>query len=211
MIFASRASTSPVAGENQWIDFRQRGIGFDERLIQAMHELARLRDGGIGHANFVGDVICLGIGQTAVRIDGDLVNLVRRMLGNLFDFHAAFGTGHQRDALRGAVDHHADVQFLADVGAFLDQQTFHQPPFRSGLVSHQGHAQDILGIVVHFLQRLGYFDAAALAAAAGVNLRLDHPDLCRRVLRAAASASATEKQGTPRGVATPYLRRSSLP
>ena len=39
------------------------------------------------------------------------------------------------------------------------------------------HAQNFGGVVAHFRNRFGDLDAAALAATAGVNLRLDDPDL----------------------------------
>ena len=50
-----------------------------------------------------------------------------------------------------------------------------------------------------FLQRLGDLDAAAFAAPAGVNLRLDDPDLSAELARSRIGLIATEKQGTPRG------------
>ncbi len=40
----------------------------------------------------------------------------------------------------------------------------------------QRHAEDLLGQLADFLDRPGELDATALAAAAGVDLRLDHPD-----------------------------------
>ena len=35
----------------------------------------------------------------------------------------------KRDALRGAVDDHADIEFFADIGALLHQQAIHEPAF----------------------------------------------------------------------------------
>jgi len=61
----------------------------------------------------------------------------------------------------------------------------------------------------HFIRRFRHLHAAALAAAAGVDLRLYDPYLAASS-RAAFTASSTEKQGKPRGVATPYFRRISL-
>ncbi len=69
-----------------------------------------------------------------------------------------------------------NVQFLLDVGAFLDQQAAHFLAFRAGLVRDQLHAEDLVRVFAHLIQRLGNLDAAALAAAAGVDLRLDDPD-----------------------------------
>ena len=89
----------------------------------------------------------------------------------------------KRHALRGAVDDHADVEFLADVGALLHQQAPHEPAFGPGLMGHQRHAEDLRGELVDLLERLRHLDAAALAAAAGVNLRLDDPDLAAELAR----------------------------
>jgi hypothetical protein len=50
----------------------------------------------------------------------------------------------------------------------------HDSAFRAGLVRDQFHAQHLSGEVSGFVHRLGDLYATALAAAAGVNLRLDH-------------------------------------
>ena len=57
---------------------------------------------------------------------------------------------------------------------FFDQHALDHAAFRTGLMGHQRHAQDLLRDLGGFLGILGDFDAAALAASAGVNLRLDH-------------------------------------
>jgi hypothetical protein len=50
-----------------------------------------------------------------------LVDQSRGFFGDFLDFHATFGGGHEHHATGGAVDHGAQVQFLGDVGAGLDQ------------------------------------------------------------------------------------------
>ena len=47
---------------------------------------------------------------------------------------------------------------------------------RAGLVRDQRHAQHALGFLLHILDGFDDLDAAALAAAAGMDLRLHHPD-----------------------------------
>ena len=66
---------------------------------------------------------------------------------------------------------------MLDVGAFFDQQVADLLAFRTGLVGDQLHAENLAGVFAHLFERLGDLDAAALAAAASVNLGLDHPDL----------------------------------
>jgi hypothetical protein len=46
----------------------------------------------------------------------------------------------------------------------------------------------------HFFERPGHLDAAALAAASGVNLRLDYPGFAAELLCGALTASSTLKQ-----------------
>src|SRR5262249_45736996 len=108
---------------------------------------------------------------------------LRRPGDDLLDVHAALGGRHQHDLLRAAVDHHADVELLADVGAFLDQQAPHLLAFGPGLVRDELHAEDLLGAQPHFVERFGDLHAAALAAAAGVDLRLHYPDAAAELLR----------------------------
>jgi len=118
-----------------------------------------------------GDQGAAGPGRRIDRETSDCVRLVTR---HVLDVHAAFGGGHERHALRAAVHHHADVELLLDVGALLDEEPPHFLPFGPGLVRLQHHAEDLAGPFAHFTRRFRHLHAAALAAAAGVNLRLHH-------------------------------------
>jgi hypothetical protein len=53
------------------------------------------------------------------------VDLLRVLRRDFLDVHAAFGRRHQADALRHAVDDHADIELFLDVGALFDQQAPH--------------------------------------------------------------------------------------
>ncbi len=48
------------------------------------------------------------------------------------------------------------------------------PAFRTGLMGHQRHSQDLLGDLSSFGGILGDLNPAAFAASAGVNLSLDY-------------------------------------
>ena len=50
-------------------------------------------------------------------------------------------------------------------------------------MGHERHSQDLRGMLMHLCERLRHLDAAAFAAAAGVNLRLYHPDLAAELAR----------------------------
>ena len=117
------------------------------------------------------------------RVDEDLEDLLRRVVRHRLDVHAAFAAGHHRHVLRGAVGERGDVVLLLDVGAFFDQQPAHLLALGPGLVGDQLHAQDLPGQLLDLVERARQLDAAALAAAAGMDLRLDHPDGAAQLLR----------------------------
>ena len=99
-----------------------------------------------------------------------------RLLRHLFDVHAAFGGGDEGDARGLAVDQRGKIKLARDVGAFLDIKPAHHAPLRPGLMGDQRHAQHAGGFALHVVDGAHDLDAAALAAPAGMDLRLDHPD-----------------------------------
>jgi hypothetical protein len=64
----------------------------------------------------------------------------------------------------------------------LDVQAADLLAFRTRLVRHQLHAQNVAGTRLDVLQRLGHLHAAALAAATRVNLRLHDPHRAAQLL-----------------------------
>ena len=104
------------------------------------------------------------------------MNFFRRVVRHFFDVHAAFGGNDKCDAAGLAVDQRRQIQFALNGRAIFNIKTLDQAARRAGLVGDQGHAQDILGFLLHVGDRLDHLDAAALAAAAGMNLGLHHPD-----------------------------------
>ena len=94
------------------------------------------------------------------------------------------------------------------LGLLFDEHAAHEAPFGAGLGRDQRHADDLLRRRFGLVRRGGELDAAALAAAAGVDLRLDDgrdAELARDVPRL-CGVYATR----PRGTGTPYLARSSF-
>ena len=59
---------------------------------------------------------------------------------------------------------------------FFDQHARDDAPFGAGLMRDERHADHLARELLGFVGRLRELDAAALAAAAGVNLRLDDDD-----------------------------------
>src|SRR5574343_483253 len=166
-----------VAFVDQRVDFSQRSVGFHVAGVQLLQRIDAPRDRGFVHAHALGQGQRLLVGQTDQRVDEDLDDLFRGLVGNFFDVHAAFVGGHHGDGLRGAIGQRGNVVFMLDVGAFFDQQVTNLLAFRAGLVRDQLHTEDLAGVFANFFERGGNLDTAALATATGVNLGLDHPDL----------------------------------
>ena len=98
-----------------------------------------------------------------------------RPLGrHLLNIHAARSRCHEDRLALAAIHQDAQVKFLLDRQRLFDQQAMHDAPFRSGLMRDQFHAQNLVGDFARFLHRLGELHSTALAATAGVNLRLHH-------------------------------------
>ena len=71
------------------------------------------------------------------------------------------------------IQHDAQVQLARDRQRLFHQQALHDAALGPGLVRHQPHTQHFLRDLGRFQGILGHFDAATLAAAAGMNLRFD--------------------------------------
>ena len=116
------------------------------------------------------------------RTPEEAVEAAKAIGGDLLDIHAAFGGGDEGDRLGAAVDQHRQVQLLVDVGTFGDQHGVDRKLHAGGLVGRHPGAEHRRGVLLHFIKVLRQLDAAGLAAAAGVDLRLDHPQVARDVL-----------------------------
>src|SRR5690606_22662685 len=146
-----------------------------------------------------GQVQRLGHGATVVRhdaggrIDREGDDLLGRVVSDILDAHAAFGGDHESNPRGLAIDQRGEIEFLVDVGAVLDIEAVDLLAGRAGLHRHQRRAEHLAGEALYFADRLGEPHATlvaggrllelALAAAAGVDLALDHPDRTAKLLR----------------------------
>ena len=73
----------------------------------------------------------------------------------------------------GAIERRAEIELAVDGEAFLDEQPRDLLAIGAGLIRDERLAEQLARDRLGFLGRLGELDAAGLAAAAGVNLRLD--------------------------------------
>ena len=165
-----------VLGGDEGVDLHEGGVGFDERFVKAGHEGDGLVDLGGFEAELEGE----GPGLVGLEADGGvyvfLVDEFGGGVGDLFDFHAAGLRGHEDDFGAGAVEDEAEVELTIDGGAFFDEEALDFLSGCAGLVRDQGHAEDGLAGGVRGFEVFGELDAAALAAAPGVDLRFDDDD-----------------------------------
>ena len=114
------------------------------------------------------------------------MDLLRRLVRDVLDVDAAFGRKHEGDLADCAIDQRGEIELLVDRRAFLDIEAVDLLAGGAGLDGHQRRPQHLLGEVPDLLDRVGEPHAAlvagrgllepALAAAARVDLALDHPE-----------------------------------
>jgi hypothetical protein len=119
-------------------------------------------------------------------IDREGHDLLRAVVRDVLDVDAALGRHHEGDARGLAVDQDREVEFLVDVGAVLDVEAVDLLAVIAGLHRDQRRSQHLLGVFVDLGDRFGDphpafvtgrgFLELALAAAAGMDLALHHPD-----------------------------------
>ncbi len=85
---------------------------------------------------------------------------------DLLDVDAPLAGDHDERLAGRAVDHHAEVVLVGDVGRRRHEHLAHRQPLDL-------HAEDRLGLLLRLRGRRGQLDPARLAAPAGVDLRLD--------------------------------------
>ena len=167
---------------HQWVDLDQAGIQGREGRVNRAQEADRGAHLGAAEPQSEGELAGVKGMHPDGGVDGDAQDLLGRRRRHLLDVHAAFGGGDEGDLGERPVDQRRDVELAGDVAAVLDVDPLDLLAPGSGLVRHQIHAQHVLGRGAHVVDRLDHPDAAALAAAAGVDLRLDHPHRATQLL-----------------------------
>ncbi len=99
-----------------------------------------------------------------------------RLVGDFLDVHAAFGGNHESHARGFPVDQRGQIEFAVDGRAFLDVEPVDLLAVRAGLMGNQRRAEDARGFLLHVVDGFDHLDAAGLTSAAGVDLRLHHPN-----------------------------------
>ena len=175
--FGIKRQQFAVTGDDERVDFDHAQVFVDEEGVEALQQGGELADlffvevhGEAEAAANVGEIASSGA-------DADAVDFFRAFFGDFFDVHAAFGAGNDGYAFAGAINHDGKVEFFDDVETFFDENFMNGQADVAGLSGFQGAANHLAGVLAHFIQAFGDFDAAGLAASAGVYLGFDDPNV----------------------------------
>jgi hypothetical protein len=178
---ASRARTSPGRRGDEGVDLDHGGVGLPERGVEVADELGGVLRLGAGEAELGDELAHLEVGEAVGRVNDDAEDLLRRVVGDLLDFHAALGGGDDDGLRAGAVEEDGEVVFLFDVARDGEVDGLHLAARGAGLDGDEGVAEHLAGDLLGVGLGLAELDAAlvavgerALAAAAGVDLGLHH-------------------------------------
>ena len=162
-----------VGGRDQRVDLEQRGVGLAVGLGQSVHEF-RARLESVAFESEPERELAAEVGvEPHIWVEVGLEDGVGVLGRDLFDLHAAeLRRHHHRESL-GAVEDHTQVELAIDRQSLFDEDGAHQLALGPGLLGDQGHAEDLAGELDRLVWVVGELDAAAFAASAGVDLRLD--------------------------------------
>src|SRR5512135_307120 len=108
-------------GDDQGVDFGERGVLIEEELHEALEEGFALLGRLAGQAQGLADLAGLEARESEADVDRLAVDLLGRLAGDGLDLDAPLGRGHQHGTLEVAVDRHAEVQLAGDLVAGGDE------------------------------------------------------------------------------------------
>ncbi len=144
------------------VRLRERDQEADGLLVRLALEAERVRE--------LARLVRLQAPRGLERLLDDGIGVLRR---DDLDLHAALPAHHHDGPADRAVERDPEVELLGDVQGLLDEDLLDLLPVRAGLVRHELHPEDLAGEGFRLLGALRELDAAALAAAPRVDLRLD--------------------------------------
>ena len=174
-----------IPRDDQRVDLEKAHVLLDEGPVELADEIAGLLGEVARQAERPRHGAAVMGLDAGGRIDREGVDLLRRVVGDLLDIHAAFGRDDEGDAARRAVDQRREIELGGDVGAFLDIEPADLLAGLAGLGRDERLAEHLADEGLDLVDRAGEAHAAlvagvlllelALAAAAGVDLRFHHP------------------------------------
>ncbi len=182
--FGVEAEQLAVLRHHQRVDFEQAHVLVEDQLVEPLHHLRALFHLVALEAQRECELARVERLQTRCRIDRHREDLVWRIVRHLLDVHAAFGRGDERDARGCAINERGEIELAGNIDSVLDIDASNGAPRRAGLDGDESVPQHLLGELLGLARRLGEANAAlvarrgllelALAASAGMDLRLDH-------------------------------------
>ena len=155
-----------VAGDDQRVDLDEHRLLGDERVVELGEQRAdRAHDVGVD-AGLEREPAGVEVLEAEQRVDVQARDRRRVARRDLLDVHAALRGEHHQRALGRAVEDDRRVVLGGDVRGGLDPHLVDGQPA-------DVHADDRLGVLLGLGAVLGDLDAAGLAAAADLHLRLD--------------------------------------
>ena len=179
-----------LVGDDQRVDLDQARVALEIELVERAGDDLELGDLRAFEAETVGERAAVRTLQARRGMNLDADDLLGGLRCDLLDVHAARGRGDEGDAAGVAIEQHAQVQLAGDLRARLDVDLVDRQALGTRLLGREALAQHPRRGRRNVVQRPCELDAARLAAAARVHLRLDHPD---------AAAEATGCVGSLRG------------
>ncbi|GAB3997208.1 hypothetical protein GCM10029992_19460 [Glycomyces albus] len=158
-----------LGSADQRVDLHQGGVLGDEGVPEPHEDLDELVAQLGGEPGLVGD-LAGDLGRDAhTGVDGLLDDLVGGGLGDLLDLDPALGRGDAQERAVRPVEQVGEVVLGVDVGRDGQHDLLDR-------VAFDVHPEDVGGVGLHLVDRVGEFDAAGLAAASHFHLRFDdHP------------------------------------
>ena len=177
-----REDTAVRRGDER-IDLDHGAITLDEEAVERGEELAELLRLVTGKTELGGELAHLVGLETEERVDRLMENLLRGVLGDLLDVHAAFGAGDDDGRLAFAIHEDGEVILFFDFDTVGDHHLADELALFTGLVRDEDLADHLAGDVRGFVRSLHEVDTAfeavlegALATTTGMHLGL-HDDV----------------------------------
>jgi hypothetical protein len=163
-------------------------VGFDGNALYRHADVVALRDlteedekeieaskYDLNYIALDGSIGCMVNGAGLAMATMDIIKLYGMAPANFLDVHAAFGRDHKGNARGLTVDQRREIELAVDGRALLDVQPVDLLAVRPRLMRDQRGPQNACGFLFNVVDRFHDLDAASLAAATGVNLRLHDP------------------------------------
>ena len=153
--------------DQQRVDLDERRVLAHEHVVELREHRAHRPDHVLGDAGVEGEPAALEVLEAEQRVDVQHAHRLGVRLGDLLDVHAAHPREHRHRLLRRAVEDDRRVVLLVDLARALHVELVHGE-------AADVHAEDRLRVLLGLAAVVRQLDAARLAAAADLNLGLDH-------------------------------------